>query len=106
MIEEIFGPIIAVKFYRTLDEALKQANNTRFGLGASIFHNDNKKAEEIAKNIQAGQVSINGICTSNSLLPWGGVKNSGYGLESGQYGLEYFANIKTIVRPNIKRKKC
>ena len=78
-------------------EAIEIANNTNFGLGASLWTQDLEKAEQLAKQIQAGTVAINSMVKSDPRLPFGGIKDSGYGRELSYVGIKEFTNIKTIV---------
>lgn len=95
--EETFGPIASIIVVKNEEEAIKIANSTKFGLGASIWTKNTKKAESLAKKIEAGSVFINGLVKSDPRLPFGGIKNSGYGRELSEYGIKEFVNIKTIV---------
>ncbi len=95
--EEVFGPVLPILVVANDSKAINEANNTEFGLGASIWSRDIKKAEEIAKKIEAGVVSINSIVKSDPRLPFGGIKKSGIGRELSRYGLLEFCNIKAIV---------
>ncbi|MBX4212465.1 NAD-dependent succinate-semialdehyde dehydrogenase [Candidatus Pacearchaeota archaeon] len=95
--EEIFGPVAVVSYVKNADEAIKEANRTQFGLGASLWTGDLRKAEELAKKIEAGMVFINGMVKSDPRLPFGGIKNSGVGRELSYYGIKEFVNIKSIV---------
>lgn len=94
--EEIFGPIAVIKVFETDEEALEIANDTQFGLGASIWTQDMDKAIWACKNINAGIISVNGIVKSEPGLPFGGINGSGYGRELGDYGIYEFVNIKTV----------
>ena len=95
--EEIFGPVFLIFKVNDEYEAVKIANNSDFGLGASIWTKDIKKGIELSKEIEAGLVFVNKLVRSDIRLPFGGVKNSGIGRELGKYGLLEFCNIKTIV---------
>jgi succinate-semialdehyde dehydrogenase/glutarate-semialdehyde dehydrogenase/succinyl-CoA reductase len=77
--------------------AIKLANDTKFGLGASIWTTNIEKGEKIAKEIEAGMVCINKVVSSDARLPFGGIKQSGIGRELSRYGVLEFANIKSIV---------
>ncbi len=94
--EEIFGPVFSFYKFSTDQEALDLANETEYGLGASIFTKDQNKAKEIAKRIDSGMVFINTATFSDSRLPYGGVKNSGYGRTSADNALYEFTNNKVI----------
>jgi len=94
--EEVFGPVASIMVVKDEKEAIKVANDTEFGLGASIWTRNIKKAEELAEKIEAGNISINGLVRSDPRLPFGGIKKSGIGRELGEYGIKEFVNIKTI----------
>ncbi len=95
--EEIFGPVIAIISAKNEDEAVMIANDTCFGLGAGIFTKDIKRGEKIAvEKIQAGSCVINTFLSSDPNLPFGGIKNSGYGRELSEEGIRSFVNVKTI----------
>jgi len=95
--EEFFGPVAVVIKVSSIEEAIEIANDTPFGLGAGIFSKDLKKAKEIAsKKINAGSCFINDYVKSDPRLPFGGVKESGYGRELSHYGIKEFMNVKTI----------
>jgi len=94
--EEIFGPVAAVIRARDTGDALRIANDTRFGLGASLWTGDLAQAEELAPRIEAGAVFVNGLVKSDPRLPFGGVKASGYGRELGLEGIRAFVNVKTV----------
>lgn len=95
-IEETFGPVAAVIVVKDEQEALEVANNSLFGLGAAIWSNDIERAEELGRKVEAGAIFINGIVKSDPRLPFGGIKNSGYGRELSNYGIKEFCNIKSI----------
>ncbi|MEO7454092.1 MAG: NAD-dependent succinate-semialdehyde dehydrogenase [Fimbriimonadales bacterium] len=94
--EETFGPIASVTVVRSADEAVALANQTRFGLGASIWTQNVNEAKLLAGRIDAGSVFINGIVKSDPRLPFGGIKASGYGRELSVAGIREFANAKTL----------
>jgi len=95
-VEELFGPVAAVIAARDEAEAIEIANDTRFGLGASIWTADTARGEAIAAQIEAGAVFINGMVKSDPRLPFGGIKASGYGRELAGFGIREFVNIKTV----------
>lgn len=94
--EETFGPVAALIKVKDEKEALEVANDTCYGLGASIWTADTKKAEQWSKHLQAGNVFINEMVKSDPRLPFGGIKQSGYGRELSQYGIKEFVNIQTV----------
>lgn len=94
--EEVFGPVAALMRVRDTDEAVRVANNSSFGLGANLWTTDLPRARHLAREIEAGQVFINGMVTSDPRLPFGGVKQSGYGRELSEYGIREFVNIQTV----------
>lgn len=95
--EEVFGPILAIASFTTEDEAIELANNTQYGLGASIWTNDIEKAKKYIHKIETANVFINQPVRSDPRLPYGGIKHSGFGRELSYFGIREFTNIKTIV---------
>ena len=94
--EEVFGPVASAISFRTEEEAIQLANQSRFGLGASIFTTDIKKAEQLIPQIEDGAVFINTLVKSDPRLPFGGTKKSGYGRELALHGIREFVNAKTV----------
>ena len=94
--EELFGPVAPVIRAKGPDHAVELANDSSLGLGASLWTSDQKQALEMAARIESGHVAVNGITKSDPRLPFGGVKNSGYGRELSRYGILEFVNIKTV----------
>ena len=96
MREETFGPVLPVLRVPDLDEAIRVANDSEFGLGASIWTRDLSQTDAIAKRIEAGLVFFNHPVKSDPRMPFGGVKHSGIGRELSRYGLLEMVNIKTV----------
>jgi succinate-semialdehyde dehydrogenase/glutarate-semialdehyde dehydrogenase len=95
--EETFGPVAAVIVVRNEAEAIKTANDTAFGLGAAVFTSDIDQGERIAADkLEAGNCFVNTFVKSDPRLPFGGIKQSGYGRELSHYGIKEFVNIKTV----------
>ena len=94
--EEVFGPVLPIILFATEEEAIQIANDTPYGLGASIFTSDIEKAKRIIPLIDAGNVCINDMVKSDPLAPFGGIKHSGYGRELSNYGIKEFVNIKNV----------
>ncbi|KAA5536870.1 NAD-dependent succinate-semialdehyde dehydrogenase [Taibaiella lutea] len=95
--EELFGPVAAIIEAQDEADAIRIANDSVFGLGGAIFSRDIKRAESIAEEqLQAGSIFVNDFVRSDARLPFGGIKQSGYGRELSYYGLREFVNIKTI----------
>jgi succinate-semialdehyde dehydrogenase/glutarate-semialdehyde dehydrogenase len=95
--EELFGPVASIIPVRDEEEAIKVANDSRFGLGAAVFTRDIARGERIAANeIESGCCFVNALVKSDPRLPFGGVKESGYGRELSHYGIKEFVNIKTV----------
>jgi len=96
--EELFGPVIAISYADNDEEAIELANSSKYGLGSAIFTKDIEYAKEVAeKRIEAGMCFINQCVASHPALPFGGVKQSGYGRECSQEALRELANVKTIL---------
>lgn len=96
MNEELFGPVFSIFEFEHDDEAIDIANHSQYGLGAAIMTKDLQKAERLIRELDAGMVFVNTPVGSDSRLPSGGIKDSGYGRDCGHHGIESFANIKTF----------
>jgi acyl-CoA reductase-like NAD-dependent aldehyde dehydrogenase len=94
--EEVFGPVAPVSIVEDEMEALKVANDSEYGLGASIWTEDLDRAEELSRAVESGIVTINNVVASDPRVPFGGIKHSGFGRELSRYGMLEFVNIKSI----------
>ena len=103
--EELFGPVAMLFRAQNFDEAIKIANSMPFGLGASLWTQDEAEQQRGIRELQAGQVFINGIVTSQPALPFGGIKQSGYGRELGAFGIREFVNAKSVRVDSQKNKE-
>ena len=94
--EEIFGPVVCIKPFTTEDEAVRMANDSRFGLAAAVMSADLDRAERVARAFRAGIVWINCSQPTFTEAPWGGYKQSGIGRELGEWGLNNYLETKQI----------
>ncbi|MFL5497866.1 MAG: NAD-dependent succinate-semialdehyde dehydrogenase [Gemmatimonadaceae bacterium] len=94
--DELFGPVASVFKSHDLTDAIRIANGTTFGLGASAWTRDDRERDEFVREIESGLLFINGMVASDARLPFGGVKNSGFGRELGEFGIREFVNIKSV----------
>jgi succinate-semialdehyde dehydrogenase/glutarate-semialdehyde dehydrogenase/succinyl-CoA reductase len=96
MKEETFGPAAPVIAVKDENEAIRLANTSEFGLGATVWGTDTRRAEKVAREISAGLVTINNVVVSDPRMPFGGVRHSGIGRELSRYGMLEFTNIKSV----------
>jgi acyl-CoA reductase-like NAD-dependent aldehyde dehydrogenase len=94
--EEVFGPVAPIIVVRDEVEAIELANDSEYGLGASIWTQDLDKAERLSSSVESGIVSVNNVVASDPRVPFGGVKKSGFGRELSRYGMLEFVNIKSV----------
>lgn len=100
--EEVFGPVAAITVAEDLDDAIRLANTSEFGLSGNLWTNDTRKAAEIARRLETGGVFVNGYTASNPRIPVGGVKKSGYGRELSHFGLREFTNAQGVWIKKLK----
>jgi len=95
--EELFGPVAAVIAARDEEDAVRIANDSAFGLGAAVFTRDRARGERLAAEaLEAGSCFVNAFVKSDPRLPFGGIKQSGYGRELSHFGIREFVNVKTV----------
>jgi succinate-semialdehyde dehydrogenase/glutarate-semialdehyde dehydrogenase len=94
--EELFGPVAAIIKAKDEQDAVRIANETIFGLGAAVFTKDVARGERVARDLEAGCTFVNALVASDPRLPFGGIKESGYGRELGSVGIKEFVNLKTV----------
>lgn len=94
--EEVFGPIAPIITVEDENEAMKIANDSKYGLGASIWTQDLDKAEKLSRAVESGIVTVNNVVVSDPRVPFGGIKNSGFGRELSRFGMLEFVNIKSV----------
>ena len=94
--EEVFGPVALVIGVRDDEQAIEIANASRFGLGGSAWTRDVARGERLARRLECGAAFVNGMVKSDPRLPFGGVKDSGYGRELSRHGIREFVNAKTV----------
>jgi aldehyde dehydrogenase (NAD+) len=94
--EEIFGPVMSIIPFKSIDEVVRRANNTAYGLAAAVWTKDVSKAHAIAARLRAGTVWVNCYDVFDAAAPFGGFKQSGIGRELGEYGLQNYTEVKTV----------
>jgi acyl-CoA reductase-like NAD-dependent aldehyde dehydrogenase len=94
--EEIFGPVLCVLKYRTLEEAIERANASEYGLAGAVFTTSLDKATQVSLGLRCGTVWVNTYNMVSTAAPFGGYKSSGTGRELGEYGLQQYSEVKTI----------
>jgi len=95
--EEIFGPVMSIMKFKDMDDVVKRANNTAYGLGAAVFTKDVSKVHTLAGKLRAGTIYVNTYDVFDAALPFGGFKFSGIGRELGSYGLDNYIEVKTVI---------
>nr|KAJ0209955.1 hypothetical protein LSAT_V11C400186700 [Lactuca sativa] len=96
--EEVFGPVLCVKSFKTEEEAIELANDTHYGLGSAVISNDLDRCDRVTRAFEAGIVWVNCSQPCFSQAPWGGKKRSGFGRELGEWGLENYLSVKQVTR--------
>ena len=107
MVDETFGPVVGVMKVADADEAVRMANDTRYGLSASVMSRDTKRAEQVARRLEVGATNVDDVLTNYFLqdLPMGGWKSSGVGFRHGAYGIKRFCRTESIVSPRFPQGK-
>ena len=99
--QELFGPVAAITVAKDAEHALMLANDSDFGLSATVFTADAQRAEAFARQLECGGVFINGFSASDARVAFGGVKKSGFGRELSHFGLHEFCNIQTVWKDRV-----
>lgn len=94
--EEVFGPVIPIIAFKTLEEAINIANDTQYGLGGYIYTSDKSKFDKVVKNLKTGMIALNNLYYLKPCNPFGGFKKSGMGKNNGKYGLSELCNMKVV----------
>jgi len=96
-VEEIFGPVMSIMSFKTVDEVIERANQTKYGLAAAVWTRDIKKALAVSNGVRAGTVWVNCYNVMDTRAPFGGFKQSGIGRELGEYGLQQYTQVKSVI---------
>jgi acyl-CoA reductase-like NAD-dependent aldehyde dehydrogenase len=99
---ELFGPVMLVRTYDTLDEAVQECNGLKYGLSANILSNDVHRCQHLTRRISAGTVWINGADMMNATTPFGGFRSSGYGKDLGIEGIDSYSRVKTVITHSLR----
>ncbi|MNE68290.1 Succinate semialdehyde dehydrogenase [NAD(P)+] Sad [compost metagenome] len=99
--QELFGPVATITVAKDAEHALALANDSDFGLSATVFTADEQRAESFARDLECGGVFINGFSASDPRVAFGGVKKSGFGRELSRFGLHEFCNIQTVWKDRV-----
>ena len=94
--EEVFGPVAPITTVEDEMEAIKLANESQFGLGASLWTQDLERAKKLSELVESGIVTVNNVVISDPRIPFGGIKQSGFGRELSRYGMLEFVNMKSV----------
>ena len=95
--DEIFGPVMSIIPFKTMDEVIERANRTKYGLAGAVWTRDMKKALAVANGVRAGTVWVNCYNVMDTRAPFGGFKQSGIGCELGEYGLQQYTQVKAVI---------
>jgi acyl-CoA reductase-like NAD-dependent aldehyde dehydrogenase len=96
--KEVFGPVLTLQTFRDEDEAVELANDTEYGLAATVFTDDDKRVERLGQRLVAGTTWVNCFYVRDLSAPFGGAKHSGIGREGGVHSFDFYADVKTVAR--------
>jgi aminomuconate-semialdehyde/2-hydroxymuconate-6-semialdehyde dehydrogenase len=94
--EEVFGPVVTVESFRTEEEVIQRANDTHYGLSASLWTNDARRAFRVAEQLEAGLTWVNTWFLRDPRTPYGGMKESGIGRQGGLFGIDFYSEQSTV----------